>query len=63
MNRRGFLLRAAGFAGAAGLVVLGLAGRAGRLAARTGRLAARAVRIPFRPFDRAKLRDPHDLVG
>jgi hypothetical protein len=56
MNRRGFLLRTAGFAGAAGLVVLGLAGRARRIAART-------VRIPFKPFERRKLRDPHDLAG
>jgi hypothetical protein len=52
MERRRFLLLAAGAAGTAFLAAVGLAGR-----------AASALVIPFKRFDRRKLGDPHDLAG
>jgi hypothetical protein len=55
-TRRGFLLRVAAAAGLAGLAVLGITGRAALW-------TARRIRIPVKPFDRARLREPHDLAG
>lgn len=55
-TRRAFLLRVLGLAGAGALAALGLAGGAARW-------TARAVSIPFKPFRRDRLRDPHDLAG
>lgn len=55
-TRRGFLLAALGAAGAAALVAAGLL--------RRGALAATArFRIPMKPFEPERLRDPHDLAG
>jgi len=55
-TRRGFLLRAAAGAAAIALGVTGLARRGART-------VARAFRIPVKPLDPARLRDPHDLAG
>lgn len=52
MERRRFLLLAAGAVGTAVLAAVGLAGR----------VATRLV-IPLKRFDRKRLRDPHDLAG
>ena len=52
LERRRFLLLAAGAVGTAFLAAAGLAGRA----------ASRLV-IPWKRFDRRSLRDPHDLAG
>ena len=56
MTRRTFLGRALAAAGVAGLAAIGLAGRAARW-------TAERIRIPLKPFDRERLRDPHDLAG
>jgi hypothetical protein len=51
-TRRGFLLSALTFAGAAVLVSAGLLRR-----------AARRVLIPVKPIDRRRFREPNDLAG
>ena len=56
MNRRDFLRTALAAAGLAGLAALGLLGRATRW-------TVDRIRIPLKPFDRGRLRDPHDLAG
>ena len=53
ITRRSFLVAAVAAAGGIALGVLRW----------TGREARRMIRIPFKPFDRSRLREPHDLAG